>query len=644
MILQRSANFVPLHFNLKKMGFDKNTITGVLLIMLIFFGFEIYNVKQQAAYEKAHPKAKTEASKYPVGDSAIATKDSTISTNSTALAKVVDSVKAQSLGSFASFAQGSEQLITVENENCIYTLSNKGGVIKKVELKGYFTSTKKPLILFEDHGDEFNFSFLTNDSKTIIETEKLYFASTATSQKITGDQKLDILYKIDLGNGKVYEHKYTLNGKGYAADFVISAINFADVIPANQPITLNWTQQIPAKEGGIDDERFNASVNFMNAEKEDDDVTSDKEKTIESSLQWISYKQKFFNTSLIASKEFFKKDAKIKVSTPTNSIDTVKTFSTQVQIAFNNSSAFSFPMRLYMGPNKLNELKKMDVSLDKIIPLGWSFLALINKFFILPIFHFLGKYISNYGVIILILAIIIKLVTFPFTFKSSMSMAKMKVLKPEIDELKKKFPDQAQFGQEQMKLFSQSGVSPFGGCLPMLLQMPILIAMYRLFPASIELRQQKFLWATDLSSFDAIVTWKTAIPLIGNHISLFTILMALSSILVTKLTQQQQPASVGGGGTADMMAQQMKIMQYVMPIMLIFMFNKQPAALSYYYFLFNVLTLAQNWIIQKFFVDEEKIHLEIQANKKKPAKQNAFQTKMQEMMKQQEEIKKKQGK
>ena len=174
--------------------------------------------------------------------------------------------------------------------------------------------------------------------------------------------------------------------------------------------------------------------------------------------------------------------------------------------------------------------------------------------------------------------------------------------------------------------------------------MPILIAMYRLFPASIELRQQPFLWATDLSSFDAIVTWKTAIPLIGNHISLFTILMALSSILVTKLTQQQQPASVGGGGTADMMAQQMKIMQYVMPIMLLFMFNKQPAALSYYYFLFNILTLAQNWIIQKFFVDEDKIHLEIQANKKKPVKQNAFQTKMQEMMKQQEEMKKKQGK
>ena len=627
------------------MGFDKNTVIGIALIMLIFFGFEIYNVKQQAEYEKTHPKSKTDASKYPTGDSAKNnTNDSIrVTANTPAeLTKVTDSEINQNLGSFAAFAQANEQLTIIENEDCIYTFSNKGGVIKKVVLKDYKTSTKKPLILFEDHGTDFNFSFLANTSKTIIETEKLFFASSATSQKISGDQKLDIVYKIDLGNGKTYEHKYTLNGKGYAADFVINAINFADVIPSNNSITLNWTQNIPAKEGGIDDERYNASLHYMNGEKEDDEFTNDKEKTLESPIQWVSYKQKFFNTSLIASKELFNKDAKIKVTTPTKGVDTVKTFSTQLQIPFNNSNAFSFPMRLYMGPNKFNELKKMDVSLDNIVPLGWSILSLINKFFILPIFHLLEKITLNYGIIILILAIIIKLVTFPFTFKSSMSMAKMKVLKPEIDELKKKFPDQAQFGQEQMKLFSQSGVSPFGGCLPMLLQMPILIAMYRLFPASIELRQQPFLWATDLSSYDAIVTWKTAIPLIGNHISLFTILMAASSILVTKLTQQQQPST--GGGAGDMMAQQMKIMQYVMPIMLLFMFNKQPAALSYYYFLFNILTLAQNWIIQKFFVDEDKIHLEIQANKKKPVKQNAFQTKMQEMLKQQEEMKKKQGK
>ena len=220
-------------------------------------------------------------------------------------------------------------------------------------------------------------------------------------------------------------------------------------------------------------------------------------------------------------------------------------------------------------------------------------------------------------------------------------MAKMKVLKPELDELKKKYPNQAEFGQKQMELYSQTGVSPFGGCLPMLLQMPILIAMYRLFPSSIELRQQPFLWATDLSSFDSIISWTTQIPvisgLLGNHISLFTILMSISSIVVTKMTSQMQPSMGNDGG---MMAQQMKIMQYVMPVMLIFIFNKQPAALSYYYFLFNILTLAQNWIIQKFYIDENAIRAQIEENKKKPVKQNAFQQKMQDMMKQQQEIQK----
>ena len=414
---------------------------------------------------------------------------------------------------------------------------------------------------------------------------------------------------------KNYEHKYTLNGKGYVADFVINAVNFAGVIPANQAITLNWKQDLPSQEGGIDDERFNTSLHYFNDAKEADDLSSDKEKTIEAPLQWVSYKQKFFNTSLIAAKENFKSNAKISVVTPKESKDTVKTFTAQLQIPFNNSNAFSFPMRMYMGPNKYDELKKMDVNLTEIVPLGWSILSLINKFFIIPIFHFLSKFISNYGIIILVLAVVIKLVTFPFTFKSTMSMVKMRVLKPEIDELKKKYPSQAEFGQKQMELYSQTGVS--------------------------ELRQQPFLWATDLSSFDSIISWTQNIPVIGylfgNHISLFTILMAVSSIAVTKMTTQSQPSS----GSDDMMAQQMKIMQYVMPVMLMFMFNKQPAALSYYYFLFNVLTIGQNWIIQKFFVDVAQIHLQIQENKKKPKKQNTFQAKMQEMMKQQEELKKK---
>jgi YidC/Oxa1 family membrane protein insertase len=621
------------------MDFDKNTLIGITLIILIFLGFSIYTQQQEAKYVKEHPK-QTEQDKFTTVS--ITTNDST-KTDSTTTAKAIkqDSIQISKMGGFAAFASGEEVLTTIENEKCIFTFSNKGGVIKKVVLKNYKTFEQKPLVLFEDNGSNFNFSFISNDSKTPVQTENLFFASNIVSQKIIGTQSIDVAYKIDLGGGKIYEHKFTIHGEGYVVDFSINAVNFADVIPANQPITLNWTQNLPSQEGGLDDQRYNSSLHYYNDKKEEDNLTRDKKETLETPIQWVSYKQKFFNTSLIATKGFFKTGAAISVETPKENQNIVKTFNSQIAIPFNHSNAFNFPMQVYIGPNKYDYLKKLNVGLDEIIPLGWSILGLINKYFIGPIYKFLESFISNYGIIILILSLVIKLITFPFTYKSTVSMAKMRVLKPEIDELKKKYPNQTEFGQKQMELYSQTGVSPFGGCLPMLLQMPILIAMYRFIPSSIELRQQPFLWAKDLSSFDSIITWSHNIPIVsslfGNHISLFTILMAISSIAVTKITSQSQPTSGGN----DMMAQQMKIMQYVMPVMLMFMFNKQPAALTYYYLLFNVLTIAQNWFIQKFFIDEAQIHLQIQENKKKPAKQNSFQQKMQEIMKQQQEMKKK---
>ncbi len=623
----------------KKMNFDKNTVIGITLIILIFFGFSIYTSQQEAKYKKEHPTETKKTAVYPSAEpnKATATTDSAASTVSDVKQ---DSASVANSGVFATAAAGKEELITIENDDCIYTFSNKGGVIKKVELKKYKTFNKTPLLLFEDKGNNFNLLFYSNDSKNPVETEYLFFTSSNTSQKISGDQHLSVVYKIDGGNGRTYEHQYTLNGKGYMVDFVVNASNFGSVIPKNiSYFMLNWSQAMPSQEGGIDDQRSNSGVYYENDAKESDNLSMGKnvDKKIEQPLKWVSFKQKFFNTSIIAVEKPFNKDGALKSNLPKEEDKTtVKIVAAQLQIPYDGSNQFTYPMQMYMGPNKFNELKATKANLTPIIPLGGSILGLINKYFIIPIFHFLSKFISNFGIIIFILALVIKLVTFPFTYKSTLSMIKMKVLKPELDELKKKFPNQAEYGQKQMELYSQTGVSPFGGCLPMLLQMPILIAMYRFFPASIELRQQPFLWATDLSSFDAIVKWGTEIPLIGNHLSLFTILMAVSSIAVTKLTSMSQPSA----GADDMMAQQMKIMQYFMPVMLLFIFNKQPAALSYYYFLFNILTIGQNWIIQKFFVDEAKIHLQIQENRKKPKKQGAFQQRMQEMMKQQQELKK----
>jgi len=622
------------------MNFDKNTVIGIALIVLIYFGFVVYTNKEKADYEKAHPKTAATAQH----DSIAATAKDTLQAASNSKPTGSDSAKSTVAGTFGAFASGIEKTIDIENDNCIFTFSNKGGVIKKVNLKKYKTFSKQPLILFDDNGNGFNIEF--NAQGNPVQTEQLYFESNNASQVVTGDGKTEIIYTLNLGNGKTYQHKYTVYAKGYVADFELIANNLGSELGNTKQLTLDWAQNYPSQERGIDDQRYNSGVYFMNDKEEDDSYTSDKDKTIEEPLKWISYKQKFFNSSLITVKDNFGANTQLNIVTPKDSQTIIKEVKSKLFIPVKNPNAISFPVKMFLGPNKYNDLKKLDVNLTQIIPLGWSILSLINKYFIIPIFHFLSKFISNYGIIILLLAVIIKLITFPFTYKSSMSMAKMKVLKPELEELKKKYPNQAEYGQKQMELYAQTGVSPFGGCLPMLLQMPILIAMYRFFPASIEMRQQSFLWAQDLTSYDSIFSWTTHIPvissLLGNHISLFTILMAVSSIAVTKLTQQTQPMSGGGGGGGmeDMMAQQMKLMQYFMPIMLLFIFNKQPAALSYYYFLFNVLTVGQNWILQKFFIDEDSIKAKIEAYRKQPKKTSSFQQKMQDMMKQQQELKK----
>jgi YidC/Oxa1 family membrane protein insertase len=284
----------------------------------------------------------------------------------------------------------------------------------------------------------------------------------------------------------------------------------------------------------------------------------------------------------------------------------------------------------------------MNVDLQKIIPIGGSILGWINKFLVIPIFNYLHNFISSYGIIILILSIIIKIITLPFTYKSQLSMVKMKVLKPELDELRAKHgKDQATFGQKQMELFNQTGVSPFGGCLPMLLQWPFLIAMYRFFPSAIELRQEPFLWANDLSSYDAVIHWNMHVPLIGSHLSLFALLGVVTSFAMTLYTMKNQPQTGGGGETAEMMQKQMKIMQYIFPVMILFFFNNSSSALSYYFFLFNVFSLLQQWLMGKY-IDEGAIRAQIEVNKKAPKKKSAFQQRMEDMMKQQQEIKKQQ--
>ncbi|NLA24445.1 MAG: membrane protein insertase YidC, partial [Bacteroidales bacterium] len=306
----------------------------------------------------------------------------------------------------------------------------------------------------------------------------------------------------------------------------------------------------------------------------------------------------------------------------------LKKFYAELSLPVNRESHVEVPIKLYYGPNKFSVLKSYDNKLEKLVPLGWGIFGWVNRFLIIPVFNWLGSFIGSYGIIILLLTIFIKLLLFPLTYKSYMSTAKMKVLKPQIDELAKKYPKGKEMERQQatMNLYKRVGVNPMGGCLPMLLQFPILIAMFRFFPASIELRQQSFLWADDLSTYDSILDLPFKIPLYGDHISLFTLLMAAALMVSTIMTSKNQPTNNQMPG--------MKTMMYFMPIMLLFFFNEYAAGLSYYYFLANLITILQTWAIRRFFVNDEKVLAKLEENKKKPVKKSKWQARLEQAAKQ----------
>jgi len=619
---------------------DRNTGIGIVLLVALWGALLWYNQSQQKQLEKNNPTSITAVTD-SLKNGQTANKTDSIQVAQADIAMAVDTISRNELmGNFSSFSSGEEQLITIENEVCIYTFSNKGGTLKTVQLKNYKTFDGKPLILFDAADKNLGVGFVSSTAKAPINTADLYFTTTSTSTKVTaGDSSKSVLFSIDLGNGKKYEHQYTIPANSHMLNYVINMQGFDELIPRNiSYLTLDWKQIMPSQEGNIKDERMYSNVYYRSSNKEVDKLSAgkDDEQKSASKLQWVSYKQKFFNATLIA-ENFFENGTKTTARNDPKDVF-VKEANTQFVIPYTGAKDFRFPMKFYFGPNKYRELKAAKIGLEEIIPLGWGIFGWVNIYLIIPIFNLLGKFIGNYGLIIFILTIIIKLITGPFTYKSYLSMIKMKVLKPEIDELKEKYgKEQQKFAAKQMELFRKAGVNPMGGCLPMLLQMPILLAMYRFFPSSIELRQEHFLWAKDLSHYDSIATLPFTIPGYGSHISLFAILMAISSFVYTKMNAASQPSL---GGNEDPIQAQMRIFQYIMPFMLLFIFNSSSSALSYYYFLFNVTSIAQQWGMQKFLIDETKIHAQIQENKTKPVKRSKFQAKLEDMMKAQQEAQK----
>jgi len=646
---------------------DRNTITGLILIFLIFIGFSVYNSSRvNKAYEKAVAVAETDYAKgnfesarteymealrlkpnqpdvaAKINEITLKLGPSTEKTKSDSLAvqqTVTDASLSKSpgmltdinqYGVFAQDATGTNDFITLENNKIELKISLKGGRVYSARLKDYKTFDAKPLILFSGDSTVFGFNFFTADNKA-VQTNNLYFKPLSDQKSYkAGTQSESVILRLPAGEDKYIEYKYTLAPDKYIVNFNATFKSMESVIASNQnSLTLNWKMYIPQQEKGRQNEETYCNINYKYFQ---DDVTGlgtrqSKEvvkNDITTKLSWIAFQDQFFS-SIIITNDFFL-NASVTSAKTITSKKYLRCYTTEIGVPFNSGSANSVNLRLFYGPNSIPILKKEGVQLEKIIFLGRNIIGWINRFAIIPIFNWLNNYIGNYGIIILILTLIIKIVLFPLTFKSYQSQAKMQVLKPMVEELGKKFPkkeDAMKKQQATMDLYKRAGVNPMGGCLPMLLQMPILFAMFRFFPVSIELRQEHFLWATDLSTYDSILHLPFMIPMYGDHVSLFTLLMTASTLMTMKMTGSSPGSDQPG----------MKMMMYMMPIMFMLILNNFSAGLTYYYFLANMITYGQN-MLSKRFINAGDVLATLEENKKKPMKKSKWQQRLEDAAKQ----------
>lgn len=633
---------------------DKNSIIGLVLIGLIFVGFYFINKPSEAQIAEMKKKQDSIAQVKYRTDSLekaqallLSQEENQISDTTNQISNTLSNEQKDSIenftltskyGIFKSSANGEEKFTKIENEKIIITFTNRGGKIYSVELKDYKTYYQEPLILFvNDNNSVFGMEMIA-EGKPLITNEMFFTPSSDEQHIVVKDKPLTFNMKLLSEENKYIEYKYTISPDDYMIDFDINFVGLTKELESNSFITLRWNSLVPSLERGRDWESNNTTIYMRMADDEIEYLSETKDAdnfNSRGAIQWVAFKQQFFSSILIA---------KDKLDNPTVSLKKIenkqspylKEFNSEFTFALNESEKQEHSFNFYFGPNKFSSLKEYDLKLEKVVPLGWGIFGWVNRFLIIPIFNWLGGFIGNYGIIILILTIIIKVIIFPFTYKSYMSSAKMRVLKPQVDALSEKYPPGKELEKQQatMALYKKAGANPMGGCLPMLFQIPVLFAMFRFFPASIELRQKSFLWANDLSTYDAIVEWSTNIPILsglyGNHISLFTLLMAASMIISTKMTSSSQPTSSNMPG--------MKMMMYLMPLFMVLWFNKYSSGLSYYYFLANLITIIQTWVMQKFIVDEKKVLAQMEANKKKVKPKSKWQQRLEDATKQQQQI------
>jgi YidC/Oxa1 family membrane protein insertase len=594
---------------------DRNTVIGFVLLALLFFGYFWYTREGQLVVEKQQQHIADSLNRLKKIDSLKA---------STVLSK--DTAKVTPKSTFIADSNLTEQFVTLENELVKITFTNKGGQPKTVELKKFKTFDGKPLIL---QGSTFNkLSYTIKTTNGTAETSDILFKPGSIENK---DGKQSISFSLETQPGVSIEHKYVLPEKDYLIDFFIN-INGTDKVVTQNTLNLLWQVQLQKVEKEISYERQQSQVCYVEDDSYDfNTLGTGNDKKFSRPLEWIAFKQQFFATSIICKTKFQNGDVQWVVPADTSlRIISQATANLRINVPTSNTT---IPLQLYYGPNDYKILKSYGNQMHNIIPLGsgiFAFVKYINRAFVYPIFNFLSSKIASLGLVIALLTIIIRLLISPITYKSYLSGAKMKLLKPEIDVLKAKFGDDKQgMSMEQMKLFRSAGVNPLGGCIPALLQIPIFFALYNFFNSNISLRGSHFLWATDLSVYDSIVNLPFNIPFYGSHVSLFTILATVTSLLISLY---------GMSNMQDNSNPMMKYLPFIFPVVLLGVFNNLPSALTWYYTVSNVITLLIQFVIQKYIINHEKVLAQLQANKLKPKTKSKWQERIDAMQENQKKL------
>lgn len=605
---------------------DKNTITGFVLIALVLIGFSYFSRPSQEEMERIKH--------YNDSIAAVYQKEEAEKNTSTVKANII---VADSNAMFAKAALGKAENLVIENNVMKLSVSSRGGMLSEAVLKNYNNQQGKPLTLFG--GDDAKFNFKLNGAEKTYNTADYYFTPVQHNDST-------IVMRLAADSVSYIDFRYELHRDDYIVKFSMIPVNMGQKLSAeNRTINVRWSQDTRQQERSAKFENRYAELMYRTVDGDTDylSVAGSDNEDIEDLVQWVGYKNQFFSSVWICDNGF--RNAKVESVMLNENSGYLKRFTTNAELDFDAASGKALDMLFYIGPNHYNIMKDVDETLGKdyelnrLVNLGWVLFRWVNRFFTIPLFDWLTSLGLSMGVILLIMTIIVKLVVFPFQFKSFMSTARMKALRPEIEALNAKYPkpeDAMRKQQETMALYSNYGVNPMGGCLPMLLQMPVLFALFMFVPSAIELRQQSFLWADDLSSYDAIISWGLHIPLIGNHISLFCLLMSLTNIINTYYMQKQQAPMQQGMGY-------MKWFMYLMPIMFIFILNDYPAGLNYYYFLSTIFSIIIMLALEKF-VDKKKIRAQLEENLKKPKIKSGFAQRLEMLQQEQERIMREQQK